>query len=74
MSQSSPSGLIYEILRQYQMAGIPVRPVLTNNELVVEFTEQEFLEAITRNMDPQTKQYITVRFEPGRMVIRVRLL
>lgn len=67
------SGLLAELLRRSAISGISFKPTIANNELIVEITEQEFLDATTKDLDPRVKQYISLKFTEGKMVIRVKL-
>jgi len=66
-------GLLSELIKQANNIGLSLRPQLTSNEIVLEFTEKEFLEATTKGIDPKHKDAINIKFENGKMVIRIRL-
>jgi hypothetical protein len=67
-------GVLSQLFRQINVAGLPIKPQLIQNELVIEFTEEEFKEATTKDLDPRMKQAIKIEFRDGKMVIRVRLI
>ena len=67
------SGILGELFKQAQLTGLPIKPQLINNELVIEFTENEFKEITTKNLDPRFKENIRIEFKEGRMVIKVKL-
>ena len=67
------SGILGELFKQAQVAGLPIKPQMINNELVIEFTENEFKEITTKNLDPRFKENIRIEFKEGRMVIKVKL-
>lgn len=69
----SQDGILGELLKRSMLSGIPLKPAIINNELVIEFTEQEFFEATTKDLDPRIRQYLSIKFENGKMIIRVRL-
>ena len=67
------SGILDDLFKQMMQSGMPFKPQLVQNELVIEISQQEFYEATTRNLDPRYKQAIKIEFHEGKMVIRVRL-
>lgn len=67
-------GILGELFKQMMEMGIPVKPRMENNEIVIEFTEREILEATTKNIDPRFRNNISIRLENGKMTIRIRLI
>ena len=66
-------GLLSDLLKQMMNIGLKGKPQLNQNELVIEFTEEDFLEATTKNVDPRFKQSIKIEFQQGKMIIRIKL-
>ena len=66
-------GLLSDIVKQLSQMGLSIKPTLVNNELTIVFTEQEFKEATTRGLDPRAKEAITIKFENGKMIIKIKL-
>ena len=67
------SGLLSDLLKQMMSMGLRGTPQLQQNELIIEFTEDEFKEATTKGLDPRFKDAIKIEFRDGKMRIRVRL-
>lgn len=66
-------GLLSSIFKQMSIAGFKLNPQLVNNEIKIEFTEQDFQSAITKNLDERARNAIRIEFHEGKMIIRIRL-
>jgi len=66
-------GLLSGLLRQAMQLGIPIKPRLENNVIVIEITESEFINAVTRGLSDAQRKAISIKFHEGKMVITLRL-
>jgi hypothetical protein len=53
------------------LAGI--KPQLTQNELVIEFTEDQLREMLLKNADERAKQSVTIQLLDKKLIIKIRL-
>ncbi|RLG84146.1 MAG: hypothetical protein DRO39_07795 [Thermoprotei archaeon] len=67
------SGMLGDLFKQMGALGLTARPQLVQNELVIEITQEEFKNATTRNLDPRARDAISIQFEKGKMIIKIRL-
>jgi len=67
------SGLLSDFIKKSMELGIPIKPVLDKDSIVIEITEKEFYEAVTRGLNEQQKRAITIEFHEGKMIIKVKL-
>ena len=67
------SGLLSDFIKKSMELGIPIKPVLDKDSIVIEISEREFYEAVTRGLSEQQKKAIQIRFVEGKMIIRVKL-
>ena len=67
------SGILNELFKQVTAMGLPIKPQVINNELTIEFTEEQFKEATTKNLDERMKNAITIQFRDGKMIIKIKL-
>jgi len=67
------SGLLSEFTKKAMEMGIPIKPTFINNDLVIEITEQEFKDAVTKGLTETQKQAITIEFHEGKLVIKIKL-
>jgi len=73
MGELKMSGMLGDLIKQMSVMGLKAKPELINNELTITFTEQEFIEATTKNLDERAKNSISIKFENGRMIIKIKL-
>jgi hypothetical protein len=50
-----------------------IKPQLTQNELVIEFTEDQLREMLLKNADERAKQSVTLQLLDKKLVIKIRL-
>mgnify|MGYP000256369748 CR=1 FL=1 len=67
------SGMLGDLIKQMSAMGLMAKPQLMQNELVITFTEQEFLEATSRGLDARAKNNISIKFQDGKMIIKIKL-
>jgi len=67
------SGILGELIKRMNAVGLSMTPKVEQNELKLEFSEQEFQNAILKNMDERAKQSIKIELHEGKLVIKVRL-
>lgn len=66
-------GLLSSILAGAGISGLPIKPQITNNELVIEISEKDLYELMTKDLTPEQKKCITINVVQGKIVIRVKL-
>lgn len=67
------SGMLGDLLKQMSMLGLKAKPELIGNELTITFTEEEFLNATTKGLDDRAKNSISIKFQDGKMIIKIKL-
>lgn len=67
------SGLLSDMMKQLNVAGLNLKPELQNNELTITFTEDDFIQATTQGLDDRAKNSISVKFMEGKMVVKIKL-
>jgi len=67
------SGLLGDLFKNLQAMGVRATPTMTQNEIVLTITEEEFKNMALKGVDDRAKQNISIKFEEGKMIIRVRL-
>ena len=68
------SGILGPFTETLRNMGLTASPRMENNVIKLEITEQELYNALTRGLDPRVKSAISLRIEPGKLVIEVKLI
>jgi len=67
------SGLLSGILTQTRLGELGVTPQLSQREIVVELTTDQFRTMLLQNADARAKDSVTVELHEGKLVLRIRL-
>jgi len=78
MSQEENKSQPTEGLLKGMFAGLPlgslgVTPQLTQREIVIEMTEAQFAQLALERTPPEARNAISIKFENGKMVIKIKL-
>lgn len=66
-------GLLSQIFKNTPLANLGIQPALTQNELTITLTEQQFKELIFRGLDERGKKAVDISIEDKKIVIKIRL-
>ena len=66
-------GLLSGFIKQAMQLGLPIKPQLIQDRVVIEISEDEFKEAVTKGLTDSQKKAIKIEFREGKMVITVKL-
>lgn len=66
-------GILSNVLKGTPLAGLGVTPKLSEQEIVIELSEQQFRDMVMANADARTKQSVQVKIAEGKIIIKIRL-
>lgn len=73
MAANQSAGMFADVLKQIGISNLSTPPKLSDQGYEMVLTEAEVHEGMTHNLQSNVKQYVTVKCEQGRIVIRVKL-
>lgn len=66
-------GLITSFLKGTPLAGLGLMPKLSEREIIVELTEQQFKDMVLANADARAKQSVDIKISEGKITLKIRL-
>ncbi len=69
----SEAGILTNLLKQTPMAGLNLTPQLTQNEIVIEMTEQQLRELLLQSADERAKKAVSIQLKEGKLVLIIKL-
>ena len=70
---AEPRGLLTTFLERLQGLGISSMPQLKDKWMTIEITEQDFYNATTRNLRPEQREAIRIKFVEGKIIISIKV-
>lgn len=66
-------GLISNVLKGTPLAGMGLMPKLSEREIIIELTEQQFKDMVLANADARAKQSVDIKISEGKIILKIRL-
>lgn len=74
MAQNQMNGLLSGIFGNLPQGFQGITPQLQQKDIVIELTEQQFMNIALQQTPPEAKNAISIKFSEGKMTIRVKLV
>jgi len=66
-------GLLSQIFKNTPLANLGIQPLLTQNELKIELTEEQFKQMVFQGLDERGKKAVDIKIENKKIVVIVKL-
>jgi len=66
-------GLLKGLLQGTPFASLNLIPQLTQNEIIIEFTEEQLKTMLLQNTDERAKKSVNVELHEGKLVLKIKL-
>ncbi len=66
-------GLLSQIFKGTPLANLGIQPALTQNELTITLTEQQFKQMILQGLDERGKKAVNIKIEDKKIIITIKL-
>lgn len=71
--EKEAEGLISNVLKGTPLAGMGLMPKLSDREIIIELTEQQFRDMVMANADARAKQSVEIKVTEGKIILKIRL-
>lgn len=66
-------GLLKGLLQGTPLANLNLMPQLTQNEIVIEITQEQLRNLLLQNTDDRARQAVTIELHEGKLTLKIRL-
>jgi len=66
-------GLLKSLLMGTPLAGLNILPQLTQNEIVIEMTQEQLKSLLLEKTDERAKQSVSIECHEGKLVLKIKL-
>jgi len=66
-------GLLRGLLQGTPLANLNLMPQLTQNEIVIEITQEQLRNLLLQNTDDRARQAVTIELHEGKLTLKIRL-
>ncbi|MEM2696236.1 MAG: hypothetical protein QXU09_04800 [Thermoproteota archaeon] len=66
-------GLLKNILVGTPLANLNLMPQLTQNEIVIEMTQEQLRSLLLEKTDERAKQAVTIECKEGKLILKIKL-
>jgi len=66
-------GLLRGLLQGTPLANLNLIPQLTQNEIVIEITQEQLRNLLLQNTDDRARQAVTIELHEGKLTLKIRL-
>jgi len=70
---SMSEGLLRGLLQGTPLANLNLIPQLTQNEIVIEITQEQLRNLLLQNTDDRARQAVTIELHEGKLTLKIRL-
>lgn len=66
-------GILKNLLQGTPLSGFNILPQLTQNEIIIELTQEQLKAILLERTDERAKQAVTVECKEGKLILKIKL-